>query len=269
MTNPFEICYMYWRINNQLPSLHIPVCVSSVVTQAGFKKVILCLDGFSDEAHQRQEFVRKFFPEVKEVISPREFFDDEGYKTFLSLSGKFQTVNRADFFRIYALYKFGGFYIDTDIIVLKSFSDLNITDSYIAAEDDKHVNNCLMYAQKGHPVFRYLYENFLLRYQPDTFNLVGPPWLSEFKEELNVDSEIAHHFLIPWQEWNKIFEVSNLTVEEMLKTSYSIHLWNSAMSRSKFLVTPVFIKEQPNTLFSRVVKYLSARGSKVCQELVE
>ncbi|RDW20410.1 glycosyltransferase family 32 protein [Oceanobacillus chungangensis] len=56
----------------------------------------------------------------------------------------------SDYVRLYALYNYGGIYMDTDVEVLKSLDRFLIHEAFSGFEDEKHVPTGLMGAAKEH-----------------------------------------------------------------------------------------------------------------------
>ncbi|WP_246294091.1 glycosyltransferase family 32 protein [Paenibacillus planticolens] len=77
----------------------------------------------------------------------------EAYK-----SGKFAFVS--DYVRVYALYHFGGIYLDTDVEVFKSFDDLLHHHSFWGFEQENYIATSTIGAAKGNK----LIEEFLASY---------------------------------------------------------------------------------------------------------
>lgn len=75
----------------------------------------------------------------------------------------------ADYVRLYALYNFGGIYLDTDVLVYKSFDDLLNNKAFIGRENSYHLDgrravryltsHC-MGGEKGHPFFKACLEYY-------------------------------------------------------------------------------------------------------------
>ena len=266
-SNPFRTCFVFWLMRRAIP-VYVSVSVSSLCTVAGFDEVILCLD--LSNVDMPFELVRDtYFPEVSRVVTPQQFFDEEALSIYSSLHGRFEVVNKADFFRIYALYRFGGFYCDTDTLALRSFRGLDVGTSYVSSEDGVHLSNGILYAEPGHPAFKFMYENFVERWQPDTFNLVGSKWFTELKEYFHVDWDRNHHYFINWQEWRKLFQPFPESVESLLAQDvFSVHLWGTTLSRNRVYPSPDYVRKRPETLFSKMVKFLAQRStSLVCREM--
>ena len=75
-------------------------------------------------------------------------------------AGKYAFVS--DVARIEALYQYGGFYMDTDVEVLKSFTPLLDSRCVLGMEEKEYVATSFMAFEKGHPLvkqFLDLYKN--------------------------------------------------------------------------------------------------------------
>ncbi|WP_409293465.1 glycosyltransferase family 32 protein [Peribacillus sp. SCS-37] len=82
-------------------------------------------------------------------------------------SGKFAFVS--DYVRVYALYHFGGIYLDTDVEVFQSFDDLLFHNSFWGFEQENFIATSTIGAEKGNKVI----EMFLESYEKRSFILDG------------------------------------------------------------------------------------------------
>ncbi|WBW98951.1 glycosyltransferase family 32 protein [Oceanirhabdus sp. W0125-5] len=71
----------------------------------------------------------------------------------------------SDYVRLYAIKKFGGIYLDTDVEVLKSFDQFLVHDSFWGFEDQKYIATSIIAAVKGHSLIK----EFLDYYNDRTF----------------------------------------------------------------------------------------------------
>lgn len=55
----------------------------------------------------------------------------------------------SDVVRLYALYQYGGIYLDTDVEVIKSFDDLLENQGFAGFEDEAHISTAIIGARKG------------------------------------------------------------------------------------------------------------------------
>lgn len=90
-------------------------------------------------------------------------FTREAYKI-----GKYAFV--ADVARLYALYNFGGIYLDTDVEVIKTFDDFLDKEGFIGYEDNRDLI-CLQTAVIGSCIGNPLIEEFLDYYKDKSFIL--------------------------------------------------------------------------------------------------
>lgn len=68
----------------------------------------------------------------------------------------------SDYARVYALYNYGGIYLDTDVEVFKKFDDLLENDSFWGFEQENYIATSTIGAKKGNElikIFLDLYEN--------------------------------------------------------------------------------------------------------------
>lgn len=67
----------------------------------------------------------------------------------------------ADYIRCYALYHFGGIYLDSDVEVLRSYNDLLALPYFVGAERATgYIEAATMGFEKGHLLFRYLMDYY-------------------------------------------------------------------------------------------------------------
>ncbi len=62
----------------------------------------------------------------------------------------------SDYIRLYALYYYGGIYLDSDIIVYKNFDELLNNKAFCGFENDEGVTAWLLASEKGNPLFKEL-----------------------------------------------------------------------------------------------------------------
>jgi mannosyltransferase OCH1-like enzyme len=125
------IIYKLYEINNNITVSSNLVNVKTTTSQENIPKIII-QTWKSNSVPQRYmqliESIKKYNPDYEYL-----FFTDNDienflkinypdyYRTYLALPIKIQ---RIDFFRYIAVYHFGGFYMDLDMLCLKPFDDL-------------------------------------------------------------------------------------------------------------------------------------------------
>eukprot|EP01018_Ginkgo_biloba_P033740 Gb_00294 [translate_table: standard] len=156
--------------------------------------------------------------------------------------------NLSNILRLAALYRYGGIYIDTDVILLRSFSNLR---NVIGAQNKdtqsgrwNRLNNAVMVLEKLHPLLFKFIQEFALTFDGNKWGHNGPYLLTRVVSrlmnqgrDLNVSvvppmafypvdwSRISGFFSNPSGDANhakwraaKLLQVQN--------HSYAIHLWN-------------------------------------------
>ncbi|PLR79637.1 glycosyl transferase [Bacillus canaveralius] len=58
----------------------------------------------------------------------------------------------SDYVRLFALYRYGGIYMDTDVEVIKSLDRFLVHDAFLGFEDDMYLQSGTMGAVKGHSI---------------------------------------------------------------------------------------------------------------------
>lgn len=107
--------------------------------------------------------LQKYMNSWKEKLSDYEFvlwnFERFGINTSVWVNQAFEAKKyafAADFIRLYAVYNYGGIYLDMDVEVIKSFDELLNNDIMIGYEDDKtkFIEAGCFGAKKGHPFIK-------------------------------------------------------------------------------------------------------------------
>ena len=93
---------------------------------------------------------KKFCPDYEIIEWNEENFDISinAYVKEAYEQKKYAFVS--DYVRLYALYNYGGIYMDTDVEVLKSFDSLLKYDGFSGFEDNNGVQTAVMASKKGH-----------------------------------------------------------------------------------------------------------------------
>jgi mannosyltransferase OCH1-like enzyme len=73
-------------------------------------------------------------------------------------AGKYAFVS--DYVRLYALYHYGGIYMDTDVEVLQNLDRFLSHEAFSGFEDEVHVPTGIMGAVKGHPWIQELLDDY-------------------------------------------------------------------------------------------------------------
>ena len=164
----------------------------------------------------------------------------------------------ADLFRWKLLYKFGGWYADTDVVCLKPF---DLKGDFIIGweEKDKFLTNTVLKVKKGHPLAKEMvycaehplafrsYDNLdvilkkircRLRWWKKYYSLywgytAGPTGVTktwESNKEKYKDVTIVERnvfYSVKPSEWHKIIEENALSINDLPEEAYGVHLWNN------------------------------------------
>ncbi|XP_075505303.1 uncharacterized protein At4g19900-like [Primulina tabacum] len=157
----------------------------------------------------------------------------------------------SELIRLAALYKYGGFYLDSDIIVLKPLSELNNTVGLENEPAEKTLNGAVMSFRKNSPFimeclteFYASYDDTLLRWNgADLLTRVAKNFSSnkdivDAKKELLLqpsfiffpisESTILRYFSAPATNAQQLEQ--DALFKKILNESTTVHFWNSVTS---------------------------------------
>lgn len=158
----------------------------------------------------------------------------------------FLTVHASDLLRMLSLYRFGGIYLDLDVVVLRSLEDLPL--NFMGAQLNTSIGNSVMGLEPhgvGHQLAELVLQDFQQQYDGDIWAQNGPRCLTRVMSEFcatdninemirNPDScnglrvhNISSFYEINWEQWFHFFEprLTNLTLHR-LRDSYVAHIWS-------------------------------------------
>lgn len=154
--------------------------------------------------------------------------------------------NLSNLLRLGLLYKFGGIYIDTDVVVLKSFKKLrNVIGAQTidaVTRNWSRLNNAVMIFDKGHPLLHKFIEEFALTFDGNKWGHNGPYLVSRVVSRVTGRPGYNFTVLPPMAfypvDWSRIggffqrprYETDSIWLDAKLRhihrQSYSMHLWN-------------------------------------------
>ncbi|CAN7075511.1 unnamed protein product [Brassica oleracea var. botrytis] len=159
--------------------------------------------------------------------------------------------NLSNLMRLAYLFKFGGVYLDTDMIVLKSFKRLrNVIGAQTLEPVSRNwtrLNNAVLIFDKDHPLLLKCIEEFALTFNGNVWGHNGPYLVSRVARA--VEGNVGYNFTVMtpsafysvnWVEIEKLFKVPRtekdlkrvqVKVLEMQRRSYGLHLWNKFSSK--------------------------------------
>uniref|UniRef100_A0A6N2MQL1 Alpha 1,4-glycosyltransferase domain-containing protein n=1 Tax=Salix viminalis TaxID=40686 RepID=A0A6N2MQL1_SALVM len=159
--------------------------------------------------------------------------------------------NLSNLIRLAVLYKYGGIYLDTDFVVLKSFADLRNSigaQSIDVSRSWTRLNNAVLVFDMNHPLLLKFIEEFAATFDGNKWGHNGPYLVSRIVQKVAERPGYNLTILPPMAfypvSWNRIggfFRKPENKVEsrwvnaKLLQLSggetYGIHLWNKQSSK--------------------------------------
>ena len=155
--------------------------------------------------------------------------------------------NLSNLLRLTLLYKFGGIYIDTDVIILQNFT--NLRNAIGAQTMDlktgnwSRLNNAVMIFDKNHPLLLQFIKEFATTFDGNKWGHNGPYLVSRVISRLNQNSEFNLTILPPsafypvvWNRIKTFFQGPKDAVHlkwviaklrHIQTKSLALHLWNN------------------------------------------
>ena len=147
-----------------------------------------------------------------------------------------------DYIRLKVLYDYGGIYMDTDMMVLKSFNNLLLNDCFLGAEDHEYINFAIVGSSKKNDFIKKCLSEYELI---DEKSILNWGHISIPKIVTDVFRREYNHF----NPFDKLIQVENIVVyprdwfyplpfenkadnknfkNYIKKDTYAIHLWASS-----------------------------------------
>ncbi|CAO2813599.1 unnamed protein product [Amaranthus hypochondriacus] len=155
------------------------------------------------------------------------------------------TQNLSNLLRLAVLYKYGGVYFDSDMIILKDVSKLRNSIGVQEVDEESKtwvsVNNAVLIFDKNHPLLYRFIEEFNSTFDGNLWGFNGPymaskivrRYLDDPMYQFNVMSPMAF-YPIDWESLDKYFkdphgkdlDLAKDMFVKVSKESYGVHLWN-------------------------------------------
>ena len=147
----------------------------------------------------------------------------------------------ADYIRLKVLFEHGGIYLDTDMMVLKSFNDLLNSNCFLGAEDLDYINCAIIGAEKNHGFIKTIMNYYSdLNFSKVSMNSITIPRITTkiFREQYSFHGVFSKNvkyndiliyssvFFYPLP-YNDSKNINNYK-DYVKKDSFVIHLWNSS-----------------------------------------
>ncbi len=175
--------------------------------------------------------------------------------------GKYAPNHQSDIFRWWFLREFGGIYLDTDQIILKSFKSLPLKDNdfmYSAydvkspyAFDGKFSPVGVLGADQRSKALKSIAVKVLDYYKPDDYNCLGPLMFADMLKKLDLDRSFnaPSEYFYPAAICDKMEAVYSGDME-LPRDSYSLHWFGGYNASQRFnrAYTEGFAQESNDTI---------------------
>ncbi|MBQ0076948.1 MAG: glycosyl transferase [Bacteroidales bacterium] len=114
------------------------------------KKIQFCIDSW-----------KRLLPDYELMLWDKHRFDIESVCWVKEAYQQKKYAFAADYIRCYALYNYGGIYLDSDVEVVRSYNELLELPYFLGRERvSGHIEAATMGFEKSHPLFRYLMDYY-------------------------------------------------------------------------------------------------------------
>ena len=191
---------------------------------------------------------KKELPEY-EIIE----WNESNFKLEVHFAKEFYRLKKfafvSDYVRMKVLHEFGGIYLDTDILVLKSLNPFLNNKCFMGAEDSEFINCAIIGAEPKNRFVKKVvefYESVQCNLETDLNILTIPRVVTNlYRKEFefngrfdkNISNELTHvyksDYFYPLTFDNR-FEAIDYK-DHLTDNSYAVHLWNNSwMSHNEF-----------------------------------
>ena len=155
-------------------------------------------------------------------------------------TGKYNVSHLSDALRYLTLFKYGGYYFDLDIIMMKPVSHLR---NFVALETGSILGAGAMHADLRHPIFNETIQEFRDNYRRDLWGHNGPLLITRVLKKSCPDLRNCTIFSvlpaesfypISYTAWRKYFAEEPLSLFQW-EESIGAHVWNK-LSRTTTVI---------------------------------
>lgn len=178
-------------------------------------------DPYPEELKKYMQTWKEKLPDYEFILWNFDRFDKKSSKWVEQAFDNKKYAFAADYIRLFAIYNYGGIYMDMDIQVLKSFNNLLDSDLMMAYENNRKngIEAGCFGASKNNPVIKECldyYENRNFIKEDGTFDTLPLPSIMQksIKNLSELDIKSCDYFTC------KSFETGEITTTE---NSYAIH----------------------------------------------
>ena len=191
-------------------------------------------------------------------------YANEAYK-----EGKYAFAS--DYIRLWALYNFGGIYLDTDVEILKSLDELLTNEAFMGFEDKNKIATCIIGCQKGNKVIKRFmddYDNRRFIFSKGNYDLTPNPipiTKALLDEGLQPNGELQRlsHIVIYPMDYFCPYNPYRNSGDCFSNNTYCIHHFNGAWIRDKTNDEILYAKKEKKYVFL----FGEDLGRKVCKHI--
>lgn len=135
----------------------------------------------------------------------------------------------ADYVRMYALYHYGGLYLDTDMEVIKDISVLLTQKGFLGYEDNKFINAGVIAVKKESEFIKSILNIFDSRMNQNLPFVPIPEIINQAVEQLKDSEELNNISIYPPEYFYPYNPFANdrkeLLFSDITENTYAIHHW--------------------------------------------
>ncbi|XP_023323266.1 lactosylceramide 4-alpha-galactosyltransferase [Eurytemora carolleeae] len=207
----------------------------------------------------KMEIYHLDFSELAKGTAMEGFFTSSVMK-----NSDYRYTHMADGLRLLLVYKFGGFYADTDYVIIRSLKDLKNVVASDQVNEEKYndegqllqghkISNAMFHFEKGHRVLECAINNFFVNYQPHSWAANGPDLLNRCLmlicgletaretdmtvEKISRDrcegAQLLDHrsfYPFPWIQFGNLYDPKQTKKDwkNVFKNSYGVHFYHGS-----------------------------------------
>lgn len=141
----------------------------------------------------------------------------------------------ADFMRFYALYEFGGVYLDTDVEVIQSFESLRQYDAFASSENSNelHINGAVVGGKPKALFFKALID-YYLRADVMTFQTIPKVITKIYLAQPELLTVLPYNSFYPYNPYDPNQLVKQLMYCDIQANTYAIHHWHKTWKMTRW-----------------------------------
>lgn len=219
-----------------------------------------------DKPNQTQEIIINKWISLNPEFDVRVYSDSDNDEILNFLDQKYKSVYnkiekkicKIDFIRLIYLYEFGGVYIDSDVLPLKSIEPLlNVSEVLLFKENQKNganfntdfiISNAIMFSEKNNPFIKKLIDSVISNsdyiknniQDTDILNLTGPLLLNKVYSTLEDKSKITlldDKYFSPMN----YYDLKKGFISEDIQWSFGVHLYEGSWWQNEYKLNDLLL----------------------------